>query len=174
MSYETGIESPYLNAAVSKVKIKFTPEYFRQQAQSYIAKPVDREAWLNRQVVNLEAAILEYKQALLDIQQRGAALDGKNDIATWMTGIGGIVATIPNPYTIAIGTIVSVAGSIWNGLERKKDTKAARELTKEAQTLFLDAQAIQGYYEKYTREISAMKYTPLLLGAGIVGLLISK
>lgn len=157
----------YTTATQRNVTVSFTPEYFRRSALSYNGS--DRRIWLEKEIVNLQAAIFQYQSAVMDLMQRGANLDGVNDVATWLTRIGASVGSVTTgmPYVSIISWAVAGVGAIWNAFEKKKDRRSAQSLMSEAQRLQVEAQEIERLYNQYSRELQLLKLRPLLIGAAI-------
>lgn len=161
---------PYETA---KTSVVLNPEYFRQEALKFNANPTDRKQWLQKQQINLQASLNRYASATLDLMERGAKLDGVNTAAQWMTAIGGIAVTIPTGYTQIGGAVLAIAGMIVSAAEKRKDSKALRELQSEARQLQLEVTQIKTYYDNYSGELSRMNLLPIAL-FGAAALLISK
>lgn len=151
---------PYVTA---KSNVKLNPEFFRLEALRYNSAPTDRKQWLQRQKINLEAALNNYAAEMQALLEQGAKLDGASDVAKWLTAIGGVAITIPTPYTLIGGAVVSVAGMIVGAAERKKDSKALQQLQGRAREIQLEAGQIKYYYDNYTAELSRLNLMPILL-----------
>lgn len=151
---------PYETA---KTSVTLNPEFFRQEALKYVSNPTDRKAWLQRQIINLQAALNRYASATLDLMEQGAKLDGKSTVAQWMIGIGGVAITIPTGYTQIGGAVLSVAGMIISAAEKKKDSKALRELESQARQIQLEVTQIKAYYDNYSSELSRLNLLPIAL-----------
>jgi hypothetical protein len=149
----------YSSAATNQ----FTPEYFRKAAILYNNSPTDRKQWLQGQLINLQASLINYGKEMNSLMAAGATLDGKNDAAQWMQFIGGVATVIPTVVTQIAGAVVSVAGSILGALEKKKDSKALAQLATRAREIQIEVTAIQTYYESYDLELTKLKYLPLAL-----------
>lgn len=141
----------------------FNPEYFRKAAILYNANPTDRKQWLSGQIINLQAALNQYSAEIQNLVNTGATLDGKSNAANWLTSIGAIAVTIPTPYTLIGGAVVSLAGVIVGAAKKKKDSKALIQLAEKAQKIQIEAGQIQAYYEQYTAELNKITYLPLAL-----------
>lgn len=151
---------PYANV---KSSVILNPEFFRLEALKYNANPTDRKQWLQKQQINLQAALNRYATAMQDLMERGAKLDGVSTAGQWMTGIGGVAMAIPTIYSQIGGAVVSLAGMIVNAAEKKKDSKALRELQAEARQIQLEVTQIKTYYDNYTGELSRMNLLPIAL-----------
>lgn len=159
MSYVTGTSS------VGTTQLN--PEYFRNSALNQGG--LSRREFLERELVNLQASIYQYQLAVMDVAREGAALDGTNDVASWMTSIGSTVGAVTTgvPIVSIISWAVAGAGAIWNALEKKKDSKKARELQAKVQLLQLEAQQIQDMYNRYNSELQLIKLRPAIIGGAI-------
>ena len=148
-----------------KTAVTLNPEFFRQEALNYNANPTDRKQWLQRQLINLQAALNRYASSMQDLMERGAKLDGVSSVGQWMTGIGGVAVTIPTIYSQIGGAVVLLAGMIVSAAEKKKDSKALKELQVEARQIQLEASQIQTYYANYESELNRMSLLPIALFA---------
>jgi hypothetical protein len=153
---------------VSATSLNLTPDFFRKAALAYNANPGNRKVWLRGQIINLESVLVSYRVKMIDLMDRGAKLDGKSDAAQWMQAIGGVAVTIPTPYTMIGGAVLSVAGTIVSAFEKKKDSRALRELSGEARQIQIEAEQINNYYNNYKAELQKIEYTPIaLFGAAL-------
>lgn len=152
----------YVNA---KTAVILNPDFFWKEALLYNSNPTDRRQWLQAQIINLQAALNKYAASMQDLMERGAKLDGVSSVGQWMTGIGGVAVTIPTVYSQIGGAVVLVAGMIVSAAEKKKDSKALKELQAEARRIQLDVTQIQTYYADYTSELNRMKILPIALFA---------
>ena len=149
--------------ATAKTSVTLNPEFFRQEALKYTVNPIDRKVWLQRQIINLQAALNRYASATLDLMEQGAKLDGKSTVAQWMTSIGGVAVTIPTGYTQIGGAVLAVAGMVVGAIEKKKDSKALRELESQFRQIQLEMTQIKAYYDNYSAELSKMNLLPIAL-----------
>jgi hypothetical protein len=150
----------YVNAKTSTV---LNPEYFRKQALAYNANPTDRKQWLQGQIINLQSALSNSSVKIQNLMDQGAKLDGKSNAATWMQAIGGVAISIPTPYTLIGGAVLSAAGIIVGAAERKKDSKALQQLAGQAREIQLEAGQIKTYYDNYTAELERINLVPIAL-----------
>lgn len=141
------------------------PEFFRVEALKYNSNPTDRKKWLQKQLINLQAALNRYAASMQDLMERGAKLDGVSSVGQWMTGIGGVAVTIPTIYSQIGGAVVLAAGMIVSAFEKKKDSKALKELQAEARQIQLEAAQIQTYYADYQSELTRMQLLPIAMFA---------
>ncbi|KAA0992763.1 hypothetical protein [Dyadobacter aurulentus] len=151
---------PYVSAKKSTV---LDPEFFRQEALRYNANPTDRKQWLQRQLINLQAALNSYSGQMQALLEQGAKLDGASDVGKWLTTIGGVAIVIPTIYTQIGGAVVSLAGLIVNAAERKKDSKALQQLQGQARRMQLEVSQIKTYYDNYTSELQKINLLPIAL-----------
>lgn len=133
--------------------VSLTPEYFRKSAQAYLSTEGDRIKFLQRQLVDLEASLLQYARAMQELINKGAKLNGQSTAATWLTAIGSGVSVIPIPYTMIAGAVITMAGAIVGFSKRNKDAKEIQELAGEANLIQQDITQIQAYYSKYKTEL---------------------
>lgn len=158
MTYITGVSN------VSAVQL--TPEFFRVSALN--SGGLTRRQFLERELVNLQAAVYQYQTAVMEVAREAAVLDGVNDVATWLTTIGAAVGTFSTGTVVSvIGWAAAGAGAIWNALEKKKDSKKARDLQAKVLVLQLEAQQIQDYYNRYSSELTFLKLQPALIGGAL-------
>ncbi|TDE15285.1 hypothetical protein [Dyadobacter psychrotolerans] len=162
MSYVTVKTTPTLNA-----------EYFRKAALAYNANTMDRKAWLNVQIINLESALNRYAAQMQGMIEQGAKLDGKSTAASWLSGIGSVATAIPTPYTQIGGAVLQIAGFIVSAAEKKKDSKALVALVGEAREVQAEIIQIKTYYDNYTAEVQKLNLLPLAL-FGIAAFIIYK
>ena len=155
----------------AKTAVTLNPEFFRQEALKYNANPTDRKQWLEKQLINLQAALNRYATQMQDLMERGAKLDGVSTAGQWMTAIGGVAVTIPTVYSQIGGAVVFAAGLVLNAFEKKKDSKALRELQAEARQIQLEVTQIKTYYDNYTSELSKMNLLPIVMFGAAVFLL---
>lgn len=148
-----------------KVAVSLNPEFFRQEALKYNANPTDRKQWLQGQLINLQAALNRYAVAMQDLMERGAKLDGASTAGQWMTTIGGVAVTIPTVYSQIGGAVLFAAGIVVSAFEKKKDSKALKELQAEARQIQLEVTQIQTYYEGYKSELTRMQLLPIAMFA---------
>jgi hypothetical protein len=148
-----------------KTAVTLNPEFFRQEALKYNANPTDRKQWLQKQVINLEAALNRYATSMQDLMERGAKLDGVSTVAQWMTGIGGVAVTIPTGYSQIGGVVLLAAGMIVSAFDKKKDSKALKELQAEARKIQLEVSQIQTLYANYKSELTRMQLLPIAMFA---------
>lgn len=170
MSYVSAANS---TSSMAKTVTLLNPDFFRRAALAY-DKNTDRKEWLEKQIINLQAALMNYAAEMQGLMDQGAKLDGKSSAAQWLQTIGGTAILIPTPYTQIGGAIVSIAGIIVGAAEKKKDSKALQALTGTARELQSDAGQIKTYYENYTSELQKLKVMPLILFGSAVYLILKK
>jgi len=162
----------YVTGLANVTITELNPDYFRRSALE--STGMDRRTFLERELINLQSAIYQYQNKTLELMQQGAALDGVNDIASWLTTIGASVGTATTGTPVGIiGWVVAGAGFVWNILEKKKDQKKARDLQAQAQRIQLEATQIQDYLNRYNSQLQLIKLRPVLLG-GAIGIIILK
>lgn len=151
---------PYETA---KTSVALNPEFFRQEALKFNANRTNKKLWLQKQIINLQAALNRYASATLDLMEQGAKLDGVNNAAQWMTAIGGLAVTIPTGYTQIGGAVLAIAGMIVSAAEKRKDSKALKELEAQARQIQLEMTQIKTYYDNYSSELNRINFLPIAL-----------
>lgn len=148
-----------------KTAVTLNPDYFWKEATKYNQYPTDRKQWLRGQLISLQAALNRYAASMQDLMEQGAKLDGVSTVGQWMTGIGGVAMAIPTVYSQIGGAVVALAGMIVSAAEKKKDSKALRELQSRAREIQLEVVQINNYYKNYEAELNRMNLMPIALFA---------
>lgn len=148
-----------------KTVTTLNPEYFRLEALAYNSNPTDRKQWLERQIINLQAALNKYAVEMQALIEQGAKLDGQSDVGMWMQKIGGVALVIPSGWGQVAGAVLTVAGTILGALDRKKDNKTLQALQGKARQIQLEVMQIQSYYDNYTAELQKIQLLPIALFA---------
>lgn len=143
------------------MSVRYWPSYFREKDEAYTDEP--RKVWLETRIKEADTALQQYKDEITLIANEAAKLDGKSDIASWISTAGGVALAIPGVVTQIVGGVALIGGAVWNIFERKADNEEIKKMAEQVRQYTIEYNAVNSYREAYSKELTRLRLTPILI-----------
>lgn len=154
------------------MQVRNWPDYLRNKELLHASNPTDQRVWLKSILVVIDSAQKEYTAVITDLANQAAKLDGKSDIAGWLSAAGTVTFAIPGVVTQIVGGVAMLGGAVWNVLERNKDSKEAARLAEQAKELLIEASVVEEYRLKFRAEYNRLVWMPWVIAVIVVFILL--